>query len=66
MKISDVFLYLVIGGVFAGLVDRDHVEKCGIHTNFNDAMIVAIVWPAALTAAMLTKKTGEPICQDNR
>lgn len=56
-------IYLIIGGIFAGSVDRHAVTKCNTHANFQDSGFMIVAWPGVITAALITKSTGEDICK---
>lgn len=59
MKICYVIVYLMIGGLFAGAVDRSHVEDCDEHIDPYRLQRVMVLWPAIITAAIVTKQTTE-------
>lgn len=62
MKIEHVMIYLIFGGALAGLVDRLLVVECNKHLTQDKVAYIATLWPAFVTAAFITKKTGEPFC----
>lgn len=64
MKIKDVVIYLIVGGFITGLIDRVHVEDCGKHLQYNQILATSVMYPAIITAAIVSKSDGSDYCED--
>lgn len=59
MKIEHVIIYLIIGGAFAGIIDRSHVIDCDEHIEFKHMQELMVLWPAIIVATIITKSTSK-------
>jgi hypothetical protein len=64
MKITDLFIYLIVGGIFCGFVDRESVKQCNEHIDDAAVVIIVILWPAVIPMALITKETTTPVCSE--
>jgi len=57
MNLRILFLYLCVGGLIAGVVDRYWVNKCDRHVPDAAIAMVGVLWPVFIVAGITTKST---------
>lgn len=55
-----IFVYMGIGGLLAGVVDKNQVEKCDEHLPAAEIFYISAAWPAIITYSYTTTEVSDP------
>lgn len=56
--------YVLLGAVFAGILDKGIVKDCKDHIPLEKIILVSATYPILIIVSMITDSTNEGVCED--